>query len=60
MTRNGSSSLGRRPANLLKWGKCKMRPKYHIRLVCFNDCPDKESHVRKDKVSKEKKDEMVA
>jgi hypothetical protein len=46
--------------NLPNWGKCKMCPKYHIRLVCFDECPDKESHVGKDKVSKEKKDEMVA
>jgi hypothetical protein len=37
-----------------------MCPKYHIRLVCFDDCLDKESHVGKDKVSKEIKDEMVA
>ena len=37
-----------------------MCPKYHIKSVCFGNCPDKESHVEKEKLSKEKKDKMVA
>lgn len=47
---------------LPKWvdGKCNMCPKFHLNGHCFDDCPDKESHVPKKDVPAEKKAEMVA